>query len=164
MLSYILDLKFEKMHWFKLFLHVAAAVSVVKTFQYLYKSRRKKMIDKKYVFASSWCNKHQVNVYVDVCCVNVVKLSLFTHCFEVLSAVGCDGQICGTVQKKVKRKLKFCKILQCTARFRLRSYPIWPLLLARAGLLFIKLGLKDKKESDTCSLCTTVFFQSSQPL
>lgn len=96
--SSILNLK--KMHWFKFFLHVAAAVSVVKPFQYLYKSRRKIMIDKKYIFASSWCNKHQINVYIDVCCVNVVKLSLFTHCFEVLPAVGCDGQICGTVQKK----------------------------------------------------------------
>lgn len=72
-----------------------------------------------------------MHVNKDVCCVNVLKPSLLTHCFEVLSAVGCDGQTCGTVQMNKGKKFKFCKILTCTAQFRLidnkvdiPSYPI----------------------------------------
>lgn len=47
-------------------------------------------------------------------------------------------------------------MLTCTAQLRLidsevdlLSYPIWPLLLERAGLFCIKLGLEDRKEADT---------------
>lgn len=71
-----------------------------------------------------------MTVYVDVCCVNVKKLSLFTHCFEVLSAVGCDGQICGTVQKKGEKKIE---ILRDTPMSSTLQTQVLPYMTSAAG-------------------------------
>lgn len=65
-----------------------------------------------------------------MCCVNVVKLSLFTHCFEVLPAVGCDEQICGTVQKKGLKKIE---ILQDTPMYSTVQTQVLPYMTSAAG-------------------------------